>query len=144
MTVSHIISGKSREVVTAEASESVLQIAGRLAQHKIGAVVIVENGDTIKGIVSERDIVRVISSDGAAALSRRAETIMTKGVKTCNEADSEAELMSLMTENRIRHLPVVRNNKLVAMVSIGDVVKYRMLQMEHETDDLKTYIASAG
>jgi CBS domain-containing protein len=81
---------------------------------------------------------------GAAVLERKASDVMTAKVRTCGPNDTEAELMSLMTEHRIRHLPVVANGKLAGMISIGDVVKLRMESMEREAEELKTYIASAG
>ena len=89
-------------------------------------------------------MVRDIGARGAAALNQPVSAIMTRNVRTARESDSEAELMSLMTENRIRHLPVVQDGKLVGMVSIGDVVKFRIEAIERETEDMKAYIATAG
>ena len=96
------------------------------------AIVILNESGKIEGIVSERDVVRCLATEGAKALDVPVSKIMTKGVKTCSEDDSESELMALMTENRIRHLPVVNHGKLVGMISIGDVVKFRIEAIERE------------
>ena len=144
MTVSHILKAKGGEGITAAASAKVSDIAKILSEKRIGAVVIIGAGGKIEGIVSERDVVRHVGKDGAKALELPASAIMTKNVRTANEMDSEAALMTLMTEHRIRHLPVVTDGKMVGMISIGDVVKYLIEAIERETDDLKAYIASAG
>ena len=89
-------------------------------------------------------MVRFVGRDGAKALDLPVSAIMTRDVRTCREGDSEASLMSLMTAHRIRHLPVVNNNKLVGMISIGDVVKNRIEEVEREAEDMKAYIATAG
>jgi CBS domain-containing protein len=144
MTVSHILSAKGRDVVTAKSDDTVRSVAQTLANRRIGAVIILNDAGRIEGIISERDVVRCIAAEGAAALDLKVSKVMTSKVKTCTEADSEAELMVMMTENRIRHLPVVSHGKLVGMISIGDVVKYRIQAIEHEAEDLKAYIATAG
>jgi CBS domain-containing protein len=144
MAVSHILSTKGRNVVTASATDTVESIARKLAEMRIGAIVVVEPDGSIDGIISERDIVRLIAREGAAALNRNAGSIMTQEVKTCREGDSEQELMTLMTVNRIRHLPVVAGHKLVGMISIGDVVKFRIENIEREAEEMKNYIATAG
>jgi len=131
-------------VITADASAKVSDVAKILSENRIGAVVIIGPAGKIEGIVAERDVVRHVGKDGAKALELPVSAIMTKNVHTANEMDSEAALMTLMTEQRIRHLPVVTDGKMVGMISIGDVVKYRIEAIEHETDDLKAYIASAG
>ena len=144
MTVSHILKAKGGGVISAAASAKVSDIAKILSEKRIGAVVIIGAGGKIEGIVSERDVVRHVGKDGAKALELPVSAIMTKNVRTANEMDSEAALMTLMTEHRIRHLPVVTDGKMVGMISIGDVVKYLIEAIERETDDLKAYIASAG
>jgi len=131
-------------VISAAASAKVSDIAKILSENRIGAVVIIGAGGKIEGIVSERDVVRHVGKDGAKALELSVSAIMTKNVRTANEMDSEAALMTLMTEHRIRHLPIVTDGKMVGMISIGDVVKYLIEAIERETDDLKAYIASAG
>jgi len=102
------------------------------------------NGTEPQGILSERDIVQALGSSGASLLQRRVEEIMTKTVVTCGPQDRVADLMALMTERRIRHLPVLRNGKLAGLVSIGDVVKNRLDEIELETTSLKAYVAGAA
>ena len=143
MAVSHILKQKGRAVLTVTPATPVKDIADILAKNRIGAVV-VESGGAIAGIVSERDVVRAFSEHGAAVLDKNASAIMTAKVRTCSEGDSEAELMGLMTQHRIRHLPVVHDGKLAGMISIGDVVKFRIEAIEREAEDMKSYIASAG
>jgi CBS domain-containing protein len=143
MSVSHILKSKGRDVVTAKPTDSLNSIAQTLASKKIGAIIILSENGKIEGIISERDVVRCLAAEGAKALDVPVSKIMTKGVKTCSEDDSETELMALMTENRIRHLPVVDKGKLTGMISIGDVVKFRIEAIEREAADMKAYIAGS-
>ena len=144
MSVAHILKQKGGTVFTVSPKESVQSIVDSLAKHRIGAVVVVHAGGHIAGIVSERDVVRAMAGNGAAVMAKTAADIMTAKVRTCAPGDSEADLMALMTAHRVRHLPVVVDGKLAGMVSIGDVVKFRMEMMEMEAEQMKTYIASAG
>jgi CBS domain-containing protein len=144
MAVAQILKVKGRNVVTASPDESVLNIIKTLADKRIGAVVVATAKESIAGIVSERDIVKAIAEKGPEALKLKARDIMTARVRTCSPADSEAELMALMTVNRIRHLPVAEGGRLAGMISIGDVVKFRMEAIEHEAEEMKLYIAQAG
>jgi len=144
MTVAQILSRKGRAVVTAAPAETVQGVVNLLTQNRIGAVLVVDSKGSIAGIVSERDVVRALSEHGSAAMGKKAADIMTKKVKTCSPTDTEAELMGLMTEHRIRHLPVVEGGKLAGMISIGDVVKLRIETVEREAEEMKSYIASAG
>jgi CBS domain-containing protein len=144
MSVSHILAGKGHRVVTLPASTTILDVSRYLAENRIGAIIISGPTGAIEGIVSERDIVKLIATDGHAGLEKPVSDIMTKSVKTCAESDSEADLMKMMTANRIRHLPVVKDTKLVGIISIGDVVKYRIEGIEREAEEMKAYIASAG
>jgi CBS domain-containing protein len=144
MPVSQILLTKSPEVISAPPTATVADVAKSLAENRIGAVLITGVGNIIAGIVSERDVVRAIATSGPSVLSEPVSLIMTRDVKTCSSADSEETLVSLMTNNRIRHLPVVDAGKLVGMISIGDVVKFRMQAIERESDELKNYIRSAG
>ena len=144
MPVSQILQVKGRSVVTASAKARVSEIAGLLAEKRIGAVVITDAHGHIEGIVSERDVVRHIAKSGAKALDMAASAIMTKDVRTCRDSDSEEVLMALMTTHRIRHVPVVTGGKLAGMISIGDVVKHRIEAIEREAEEMKAYIASAG
>lgn len=144
MSVAQILKQKGRDVVTAAPSDTVKVVAEMLAHRKIGAVVIMAEQGRVDGIVSERDIVRVIAEKGPDALRHAVGDIMTRNVKFCAEDDSEAELMSLMTQHRIRHLPVVTNGRLGGMISIGDVVKFRIEAIERDAADMKAYIAGAA
>jgi CBS domain-containing protein len=144
MSVSQILSAKGRNVITASANDNVASIVKTLADKRIGAVVVIDEKDRIAGIVSERDVVRHLAREGAALLAATVSTIMTREVKTCAETDDEHDLVSLMTENRIRHLPVVSKGRLAGMISIGDVVKHRLETLEHETEELKAYISGAA
>lgn len=142
MTVASILRQKGGEVVTAPAETTVGDVAGLLGQHRIGAVLITGPGGSIEGIVSERDIVAGLAKAGAEVLGRPAGEIMTRDVHVCDPDDSIYEIMNVMTEQRIRHLPVVVEGKLSGIVSIGDVVKQRIAEVEFEADEMKRYITS--
>ena len=144
MAVAHILRHKGAAVVTVTPDDSVQSIVDTLATHRIGAVVVLDPQGGIAGIVSERDVVRAMAGDAAGVVRKTARDIMTPKVRTCSPEDSEADLMQMMTESRIRHLPVIANGRLAGMVSIGDLVKFRIEQMEVEADQMKTYIASSG
>ena len=144
MAVAQILKQKGRSVITVEPTQSLKDVTATLAKNRIGAVVVVDKAGAIGGIVSERDVVRALAAEGAAALSRTVQDIMTQKVFTCTPRDSEAYLMGLMTDNRIRHLPVIEDGKLAGMISIGDVVKFRIESIEQEAEQMKSYIASAG
>ena len=142
MNVESIINEKGREVVTAAAELSLAEIVALLAQRRIGAVVIVE-GEAISGIVSERDIVRALAQEGAAARRRTAAEAMTTRVITCAPADTIHAVMQKMSAGRFRHLPVVEEGRLAGIVSIGDVVKRRIEEVEREAEQIREYIATA-
>jgi CBS domain-containing protein len=144
MAVAHILKQKGSAVITVQPSQTLKDVADILAKNRIGAVIVLDKKGAIEGIVSERDVVRAVAAEGAAALKRSTHDVMTRNVLTCNSGDTEAELMGLMTNNRIRHLPVVDGGKLSGMISIGDVVKFRIESIEREAEEMKTYIASAG
>jgi CBS domain-containing protein len=144
MAVTHILKQKGSTVISVAPGDSVQSIVDMLTKHRIGAVLVIDQAGGIAGIVSERDVVRAMSGDCAAVMRKTAAEIMTSKVRTCSPSDTESDLVSLMTEHRIRHLPVVSNGKLAGMISIGDVVKHRMDMMEREAEEMKTYIASAG
>ena len=144
MSVSHILKRKGRDVVTALPTHTVKAVAELLASKQIGAVIVSSGGGKIEGIVSERDIVRAIGASGAAALDHPVSSLMSRKVKTCTDEDSETELMALMTQHRIRHLPVVTAGKLSGMISIGDVVKFRIEEIERDAADMKAYIAGSS
>ncbi len=144
MAVSHILGVKGRNVFTVRPTDTVDAVAKLLVEKRIGAVVVTDDKGHIAGIVSERDVVKHIALDGAAVLKKLASEIMSRNVRTCQDGDSEQELMALMTTRRVRHLPVVKAGKLDGMISIGDVVKFRIETIEREAEDMKAYIAGAA
>jgi CBS domain-containing protein len=144
MTVATILAAKGRHIVTAEPHHSLQEAARLLAERRIGAVLIAAPDGSLKGILSERDIVRAIALRGAAALDDKVEAHMTRNVVTCTEASLIAEVMEEMTKGRFRHLPVVKDGKLAGMVSIGDVVKQRIAEAEAESRSLRDYIQMAS
>lgn len=144
MAVAHILRQKGSTVYSVTPGDSVQTIVDVLAKQRIGAVLVMDRDGHLAGIVSERDVVRAMAGDAAAVAGKSASDIMTARVRTCSPSDTEAELMTLMTEHRVRHLPVLSNGKIAGMISIGDVVKLRMEMMELEAEQMKTYIASAG
>lgn len=145
MSVAHILSHKGTGVVTAAPGDDVASICRILAENRVGAAVILEPGSgAIAGIVSERDIVRALASHGAGAIARPVGEIMTRAVVTCAPEDSIDALMAVMTERRIRHVPVVARGRLSGIVSIGDVVKRRIEDAEREAQEIKRYIAEGA
>jgi CBS domain-containing protein len=127
-------------VTTAHPDTTLLEVANKLAAKRIGAIVVVAAGGEVCGIVSERDIIRALSTDGAACLAHAVSNSMTKQVVTCQETDTLDELMAMMTSRRFRHLPVVTDGALVGIVSIGDVVKHHVAEVEMEATAMREYI----
>ncbi|MEO5749032.1 MAG: CBS domain-containing protein [Ornithinibacter sp.] len=140
MKISDVVRRKGGTVVTVRSDATVEELLRLLSEHKIGAVVVSDDGEAVHGIVSERDIVRHLHTDGMALLSAPVAQIMTAEVHTCSPDDGLDELESAMTERRIRHVPVVIDGKLHAIVSIGDVVKNRIDDLQSERDQLRDYI----
>lgn len=143
MTVRHILNVKGRAVATITAGASLADAVHELADKKIGALVVVGSGHGVVGILSERDVVKVVAQRGAAALDRTVAETMTEKVVTCAEADSIHDIMERMTAGKFRHIPVVERGELVGIVSIGDVVKARLAEMEEESRQLKDYVMGA-
>ncbi len=143
MNVEHILSGKGREVTCARPDNTLHEVAKMMSEKGIGAIVVSSGEGLITGIISERDIMRTIAAFGARALDDRVSSHMTTNVITCKEHTTIQQLMEQMTRGRFRHMPVVENNRLCGMISIGDLVKNRLAEMEAEQDDLKRYIATA-
>jgi CBS domain-containing protein len=143
MRISDVIRAKGNAVVTVQPDIDVRALLARLAEHGIGAVVVSTDGSSVDGIVSERDIVRALADRGATVLSEPVSQIMTSEVQTCTPDTPVVELMSVMTHGRFRHVPVVVNNRLAGIVSIGDIVKNRVGELEIERDSLTTYITTA-
>ena len=143
MTVKAILSAKGRDVVTVAPQTSLSDLCTLLAGKKIGAVVITDEGRRVLGIISERDVVRAVAR-GPGALFDPVSMHMTREVVTVREDVTVASLMSQMTQGRFRHLPVVVEGQLAGLISIGDVVKHRLEEMESEREALKEYITSSG
>jgi len=143
MTVAAMLAEKGRDVATTLAEKSIRDAVRELAVHRIGALVVVEDGDRVVGIISERDIVRAIARSGAEVLSGSVASIMTRDVVTCTSGETIDSVMARMTRGRFRHLPVVEGGRLAGIVSIGDVVKARIEKVEREAAEMRTYIASA-
>jgi CBS domain-containing protein len=143
MTVRAILDLKGRDVTTIAPDKILSEAASLLSQHKIGALVVTGADRRVTGILSERDIVKAVSADGAAALGEKIGVRMTREVVTCGPHDTMAELMGRMTAGRFRHLPVIENGRLVGIISIGDVVKHRLAEMERESRALRDYIMTA-
>ncbi|MBB6172781.1 CBS domain-containing protein [Nocardiopsis mwathae] len=139
MLIAEILRAKGSEVVTVQPDTTVAELLTRLAAHNIGAVVVTDDG-AITGIASERDVVRQLRSRGAELLAAPVSDIMTSAVVTCATTDTDDTLTVLMTENRVRHVPVVSAGSLVGIVSIGDVVKARISQLEQDRRQLEAYI----
>lgn len=142
MNIAQILKTKPGGVSTARQEDTVHEVATRLAQRKIGAVVIVGEGGKITGILSERDIIRLIGAHGANALSMAAGEGMTREVKTCTRNCTVEQVMEVMTKGRFRHLPVVEDGALVGIVSIGDVVKHHTAEVELEVNAMRGYLAT--
>lgn len=138
-----IIGRKGADVATVSPTATLADAVALLAEHRIGALIVSRDGETIEGILSERDIVRQLAASGADTLPSSVEDVMTREVATCTWDTSTDELMVLMTEGRFRHVPVVEDGALVAIVSIGDVVKARMEELTLETDQLQAYVTGS-
>ena len=143
MNVKSILAAKGGDVVSIEPTATLAAAAQLLSKHRIGAVVIKGVGGRLAGILSERDIVRSLAELGAAALEQPVGQAMTREVETCGEDDTVAAIMERMTTRKFRHLPVVTKGKLVGLISIGDVVKQRVEEIEGETEAMRDYIRTA-
>lgn len=144
MNVAAILKGKGRSVATMRRDASLLQVAHELATRKIGAIVITDHNDRVEGIISERDVVRAISRSAAQCLTEPVQLHMTREVMTCVDSDTLDQIMSMMTAGRFRHVPVVVDGKLDGIVSIGDVVKHHIAEVEMEASALRGYIVTSG
>ena len=143
MNVAAILKGKSGGVATSSPDATLQDIAKLLAEKRIGATVIVDGQGAVVGILSERDLVRIIASRGGGCLVERASSIMTKEVTTCTPDEPVDRLMSTMTAGRFRHVPVVEGGRLVGIVSIGDAVKHHIAEVELEATSLKNYVLAS-
>ena len=143
MIVKTILAAKGTEVVTIGPNTNVAAAAQLLAQRRIGAAVVTGPDQRVVGILSERDIVRALAERGNAALELPLTEVMTRKVITCSPADSISSIMERMTQGKFRHLPVLEQGKLAGIISIGDVVKWRLQEMESEQAALRDYIQTA-
>ena len=143
MNVETILRHKGSEVATIRPDATVGAAVKELISRNIGALVVSGNGETVDGIISERDIVHGVAEHGAALLSREVAEVMTRPVVTCALSDTVDDLMAEMTNRRIRHFPVVEDGRLRGIISIGDVVKSRLDEVEYEARSLRSFIAGA-
>ncbi len=143
MQVSTILAEKGREVATAGPDASMMTIIEGLAEKNIGAIIITNEHHGVAGIISERDVVRSLAQHGASVFDQPVSSYMTQSVVTVSEHDTVHDMMAKMTEGRFRHLPVVADMRLVGIISIGDVVKSRIAEVQREAQALRDYIASS-
>ena len=142
MQISQLLEGKGAFVATVQPEVPIIDVVKEMTERSIGSLVVSDDGDTIAGIVSERDVVAAISRFTAAILDEPVRTIMSTTVQTCRSDDSIDSLMATMTDQRIRHIPVVDDGRLVGIVSIGDLVKARMDELERDRDALEHFITA--
>jgi CBS domain-containing protein len=142
MFVSDILAQKGGLVYSVTPATTVAEVAQQLSGRRIGSVLVLNDQSVVMGIVSERDLVRATATHGAKALELEARQVMTRDVVSCDPDDSIDEVMQTMTTGRFRHLPVVHRGELLGLVSIGDVVKARLQETEHEAEALKAYIVA--
>ena len=142
MIVSQILREKGHDVYTVFKEFSVKEVSAPLAEKRIGAVVVTDQADAVEGIISERDVVRGLAQHGSSILDKKVEELMTKNVITHGLDDHIDDLMQEMSKSRIRHLPILDDGKLVGVISIGDVVKNRVEELEAEGNMLRDYIAT--
>lgn len=143
MTVRKILNLKGSDVVTIAPEKKLLDAIALLAKHRIGALIVTGKKSEVLGVLSERDIVRLLSNKDNNRFENTVESAMTSPVKSCEPDDTIQRIMHVMTQGRFRHMPVVENGKLAGVISIGDVVKLRLEEMERESEHLKEYIATA-
>lgn len=142
MSILHILNEKGRDVITAAPTQSLADVVALLAERRIGAVVVIDKG-SVQGILSERDIIHSLSAHGTDALAKPVRECMTAKVITCAPTDTIHDVMQKMTAGRFRHLPVMENGRLIGIISIGDVVKRRIEEVQMEADSIRDYIATA-
>lgn len=144
MTIAAILKHKGYDVAAVRPTVSIADLARLLSGRRIGAVVVQDAAEQLLGIVSERDIIHALAANGARALEMTAGQLMTRALHTATPDMTIEQAMTLMTAGRFRHLPVVEHGALLGIVSIGDVVKARIMQQEHEVDSLRAYVAGAA
>ena len=144
MLIAQILAGKGRDVVSTRPDATVAEVAGLLKARRIGAVVVTDAGGALCGIISERDLARGLADHGADLLTLRVGDLMTREVSTCSPDDGIDQLMQQMTEGRFRHLPVLEGGRMIGIISIGDVVKHRLQELEQEAHMLHDYISGGA
>lgn len=142
MNIGQILKVKGRAVVTARPETTLLEITKKLSAKKIGAIVVVGDNGEVTGIVSERDVIRILGEKGEAVLEEPVSSIMTRQVVSCQETTTIEEMMELMTQGRFRHVPVIDGQSLIGIVSIGDVVKHHIAEVEMEVVAMREYFAT--
>jgi CBS domain-containing protein len=143
MTVSRILAGKGRDVIGIAPQKTLADAAKLLSERRIGAVMVIGENDAMLGILSERDIVRALAENGADALTQPVSQRMTKKVVSCNVQTTINDVMQMMTTGKFRHMPVIENGKVHGVISIGDVVKQRIAEVEAESSAMRSYIGNA-
>lgn len=143
MAVSHILADKGRDIVSIARDQTMADAVAALSRHRIGAIIVLDASGALEGIVSERDVVRAMAERGADGLSDLVGDRMTRKVATCLPSATIPEVMEMMTTGRFRHVPVLEDGRVGGMVSIGDVVKHRLAEMEAEQQALRDYITTA-
>ncbi len=144
MRVKDVLAKKGVAVATVGSGATVAQVISDLVGHRVGALVVSPDGRSVRGIVSERDVVHALDSYGADVLDMPVSAIMTADVSTCTPADEVRALARTMTDQHFRHMPVLVDGELAGIVSIGDIVKIRVDELETEQEQLMGYISSAG
>ncbi|MBW8269054.1 CBS domain-containing protein [Caldovatus aquaticus] len=146
MTIAEILRRKGTGVVSVRPQDGAVAVARTLAEHRIGAALVCDETGAVLGIVSERDIVRALAAEGGEALlAMDAARLMTRVLHTVTPRTSVVEALGMMTDRRVRHLPVLADDgSLAGIVSIGDLVKHRIVEVEHEAEELRSYVAQAG
>ncbi|MGI9489274.1 MAG: CBS domain-containing protein [Geminicoccaceae bacterium] len=140
MFVWQILQGKGKEVVTVLAGTKVADLVALLKQHRIGAVMVTDPNNIPKGVFSERDLTVGLADYGAGVLDGEVDQLMTTDLITCTPHDTVQQLMEVMTKHRVRHLPVLDNDEMAGIISVGDVVKSRLEELETEASELQGYI----
>ena len=143
-TVAAILKHKGYKVTAVEPTATIARVVEVLAEHRIGAALVLDRAEQLLGIVSERDIVRCLVANGARTLEMTAGQLMTRALQVAHPETTVAEAMAMMTVGRFRHMPVMEQDVLVGLISIGDVVKARMMDQEDEVDSLRAYVSGSA
>ena len=144
MTVAAILKHKGHEVFSVRPTDTIAEVSRHLAARRIGAVVVIDPPDQLLGILSERDVVHALATNGTQALQLTAAQLMTRAIKTATPQTTATEALTMMSSGHFRYLPVIDNGVLIGVVSIGDVVEAKIMQQESEVDTLRAYVSGAG